>query len=146
MAGYMSAANSVGCLTGALLSTFLLIPVLGSERSLKVIILILAALWAAFFRLAGSNGRRRTMSMVVAMSILLVLTWSWHWEWARISSGSGQYFGESVSKSGKIRGTSEASIPISSRFVYQHEGLQGGFTSVVESSMYLGALTRYTAP
>jgi spermidine synthase len=134
MAGYMSAANSVGCLTGALLSTFLLIPVLGSELSLKVIIVILTALWAAFYWLGGSRGRRRTMSMVAGMSILLVLTASWHWQWARISSGYGQYFGESISKSRKIPGTPAASIPISSRIIYQHEGMQGGFTSVVETS------------
>ena len=134
MAGYMSAANSVGCLTGALLSIFWLIPVFGSELSLKIIIVVLAALWAAFFGLAKAPGKRRTISMVVAMSILLALTCSWRWEWARISSGSGQYFGERIAKPGQIPGTSGAVSPVSSRFIYQHEGMQGGFTSVVETS------------
>src|SRR5271165_3793177 len=47
-AGYLSAANSVGCLTGALLSTFVLIDRLGSELSLKAITLILGVLWLLF--------------------------------------------------------------------------------------------------
>ena len=47
-AGYLSAANSIGCLAGALLSTFVLVNRLGSEASLKLITLLLGALWLFF--------------------------------------------------------------------------------------------------
>jgi predicted membrane-bound spermidine synthase len=48
LCGYLSAANSLGCLTGALLGVFVLIPSLGSELSLKWIGLALAAFWLLF--------------------------------------------------------------------------------------------------
>ncbi len=62
-AGYMSASNSLGCLAGALLSTFVLIDRLGSEWSLKIIILLIGALWLVFeFRIPeiGMVNRRES--------------------------------------------------------------------------------------
>ena len=50
LAGYLSASNSLGCLLGALLATFVLIPFLGSEVSLKLIVMTLGIL-AVLFRL-----------------------------------------------------------------------------------------------
>lgn len=141
MAGYMSAANSVGCLTGALLATFLLIPVFGSELSLKIVIVILAALWAAFSIRERSSRRPRIVATVAAMSILLFLTASWHWETERIASGFGQYFGENVAKPGGTGQTPASAVRLTSKIVYAHEAVQGGFTTVVETSTSSGGAT-----
>src|SRR5262249_30101609 len=138
MAGYMSAANSVGCLTGALLSTFVLVPAFGSEVSLKLIIVVLAVFWAAFFRYEGSPRKSRTMVMAGAISVLLLCSVTWHWDWSRITSGWGQYFGENVSKAGKIHETMEAAVPTTSTTVFKHEAMQGGFTTVVETTAVSG--------
>ncbi len=140
MAGYMSAANSVGCLTGALLSTFVLIPVFGSEHSLKIVIIILAVLWASFFIFERSARWPRTMTMATAMSILLVLTSTWHWEPGRITSGWAQYFGENVSKSSGSGHAPKAVVQTSSKIIYQHEAMQGGFTSVSETTTAIGVV------
>ncbi|MGB7761469.1 MAG: hypothetical protein WBL61_16685 [Bryobacteraceae bacterium] len=138
MAGYMSAANSIGCLTGALLATFILIPLFGSELSLKIVIVILAALWASFSILERSASRPRTMVTVAALAILLVLTASWHWATGRITSGFGQYFGEYVSKPGGSSETPAAAALTTSKIIYAHEAVQGGFTTVVETSTAVG--------
>jgi spermidine synthase len=129
LSGYLSAANSVGCLMGALLGVFVLIPRLGSEVSLKLISLVLAACWLVLLRQERPSARR--LRAIGAMSICAVaLLISFRWDWTTLTAGAGNYYGQ--------RHPPAPSAPPgykeSSKIVFRDESVQGGLTTVVLQS------------
>ncbi len=92
LAGYLSAANSLGCLTGALLGTFVLVPKIGAELSLKWMIVVLGAFWLLFLRREPLTRSRLVRTVVVAAGILCMVAY-WHWDWQVLTAGIGNYFG-----------------------------------------------------
>jgi spermidine synthase len=135
LAGYLSAANSVGCLLGALAATFVFVPLLGSEVSLKVIIVVLAAMSIAFVaREAGQPRSARAVAgcMIAILGLAVVPI---HWDWASLTTGVPMYFGEVM----KSEGPSTASLaapagPVAtSSLIFRDENIQGGFTTVVDT-------------
>jgi spermidine synthase len=127
LAGYLSASNSIGCLTGALLAVFVFVPYAGSEASLKAVIVILAGLCVIFrFRepIAGASPRAVAVISAVAFCVAAVPR---HWEWKSLTSGAAMYFGEGVASV-----SAPPSAPLSRTIIFRDEGIQGGFTTVVE--------------
>ena len=93
--GILLGVNTMGCLAGLLLGQFVLIPMLGSELSLKVLVLVLtaAAMLAARRHpdvdakplLAG--GRRK---LVAALTVVALAVPDWYPPW--LLSARGNYF------------------------------------------------------
>jgi spermidine synthase len=126
LAGYLSASNSVGCLIGALVATFILVPLLGSEVSLKLIVMTLGVL-AVLFRLREPDkGASPRMVSFIALVMLATAALPRHWEWQALTSGQAMYFGEARTPS-----TPEKS---KSSIIFKDESLQGGFTTVRETT------------
>ncbi len=128
-AGYLSAANSIGCLAGALLSTFVLINRLGSEMSLKAITLILAGLWLVFDIREPKHGFRPRLISAGMAGMLVWGATAVKWNWSYLTSGASMYFGEYRAASAAASINSRAT-PVSNTLVFRDESIQGGFTTV----------------
>ncbi|MGD0499569.1 MAG: hypothetical protein ABSC23_14155 [Bryobacteraceae bacterium] len=141
LSGYLSAANSLGCLTGALLGVFVLIPSLGSELSLKLISLALAALWLLFLLQERPTPRRLRLAAATATCIAAILV-SLHWNWATLTAGSGNYYGQ---KAAEAR-PAPPGVKYFFRFNFHDESVQGGLTTVVRRTIQTprGATTVHT--
>lgn len=130
LAGYLCASNSLGCLLGALMATFLLVPSLGSEISIKLLVLTLGIL-GVLFRLRESDAAAspRLVSFL-ALIMLAIASIPRHWEWKALTSGQAMYFGEAR----KASAPEAASDQSKSSIIFKDESLQGGFTTVVETT------------
>ena len=136
-AGYLSAANSIGCLAGALLSTLVLVNRLGSEVSLKLITLLLGALWLFFeFREPKVGLRPRLVPAVIACMLVWGVT-SITWNWTYLTSGVSMYFGEN--QAAWVAPIASGPAPaVDNTMVFRDESIQGGFTTVVEKRTDFG--------
>jgi len=124
LAGYLSASNSLGCLLGAVMATFFLLPLLGSELSLKLIVLMLGIL-AVLFRLhEPDRGASPRLVSFIALAMLAIAAMPRHWNWEALTSGQAMYFGEARNSSSPAKSTSA--------IIFKDESLQGGFTTVIE--------------
>jgi len=129
LSGYLCAANSLGCLTGALLGVFVLIPWLGSELSLKVISLALAAFWLLFLIQEQPTPRRLRLAAATAACVAAILV-SLHWNWATLTAGTGNYYGQNA---GPAR-PEVTGVKTFSSFIFLDESMQGGLTTVVRQT------------
>ena len=142
-AGYLSAANSAGCLAGALLSTFVLVNRLGSELSLKLITLILGALWLFFYFREPKGGFRSRLVTAMMAAMLVWGTTAKSWDWRYLTSGAPMYFGEaSFAEASKAAAPADTTSPapvVRRTMLFRDESIQGGFTTVAETSVDSGA-------
>ncbi len=118
IAGRMAAANAAGCVAGALVAAYVLLPALGSEASL----LLLAGLYALSGFALGLVylGGRARLGCAALAAIVLVLSGSRRpWDLLRLTSGEHVYFGPSH-------------VDPASRLLFLHEDAGGGITTVVE--------------
>ena len=118
IAGRMAAANAAGCVVGALLAAFALLPVLGSEASLLAL--------AGTYTLSGLalglvylRGRARVGCVALAAAVLALSGAHQPWDRLRLTSGEHVYF-------------RPAHVGPTSRLLFFHEDAAGGITSVVE--------------
>jgi spermidine synthase len=135
LAGYMSAANALGCLSGALIAVFLLVPLAGSEVSLKLLALVLAVFWFLFLFNEPLPRKHLPGAAAAGTILLIVLVGRW-WNWGTLTAGLGNYFGQApihakVASQGGVR-----FLPPS--LIFKHEDVQGGFTTVVEQTIVNG--------
>ena len=131
LCGYLSAANALGSLTGALLGIFILIPLAGSEVSLKVLAAILALFWILFLRREPLPRKRLAAAAIAGVILVTVLLGMW-WNWGTLTAGLGNYFGQAPVHSSAPATNSPRFLPPS--FAFRHEDAQGGFTTVVEQT------------
>lgn len=124
MAGYLSASNSLGCLLGAVMATFILVPLFGSEISLKLLVLTLGILGILFRLREPDRGASPRLVSFLALTMLAIAALPRHWDWQALTSGQAMYFGEARSAS--------SPEPSTSAIIFKDESLQGGFTTVVE--------------
>jgi spermidine synthase len=127
-AGYLSAANAIGCLAGALLSTFVLVNRLGSELSLKGITLVLAALWLFFELRELKPGFSHRLAAAVIAGMLVCGAISVTWNWSYLTSGASMYFGENPPAWAASSTSPEPRV--TDTLVFRDESIQGGFTTV----------------
>lgn len=117
----VSGVNSVGCVLGALLCGFALIPQLGSEQTL-LFYGVVAAASGLFLALVYSHGMPR-MAMAAA-ALLLIYGWAISDDWDRLAltSGGHVYF-------------QQGHVNRLSTLEYFHEDTLGGITTVVSNSL-----------
>jgi spermidine synthase len=126
LSGYLSASNSLGCLTGALAGVFAAIPFVGSELTLKLIALALIAFWLLFLRHEGPAPSRLRLGVAGALFAALVVG-TLHWNWAPLTSGTGNYYGQKRLPSMPAA----PGVKYSTQFIFRDESVQGGMTTVV---------------
>jgi spermidine synthase len=135
VAGHLSAANALGCLCGALLGVFVLMPLAGSEVSLKILVVVLAVFWVLFLLRDPLPPRRLATAGVAATILLIVLLGRW-WNWGTLTAGSGNYFGQASARSTAAPVSDTRFLPPT--FIFKQEDIQGGFTTVVEQTVVTG--------
>ncbi len=119
-AGRLSAANSLGCILGALATGFGLLPSLGSEATLQL--LILTCFLCAF--LLGWTFLKRPLRSVLAWTSVAaaVACFSLQEPWDRLALTSGEHVYSARNQVFK-----------ESRLVFWHEDTHGGITTVVHN-------------
>ncbi len=107
-------------------ATFLFVPWLGSENSLKAVVIAFAvmAMYFLFQETSHALSARLVAAGVIALPAVLAVPI--HWDWAHLTSGAPMYFGEYDGKRG------DASVPMKRSVIFQDEHIQGGFTTVVD--------------
>ena len=128
LAGFMSAANALGCLTGALAGVFVLLPLAGSEVALKGLVLVLALIWGRFLVHEPIHRQRLAAAAVAGAIVVIVLLGRW-WNWGMLTEGRGNYPIAALSKDVRF-------LPPS--LVFKQEDALGGFTTVVEQTVVTG--------
>jgi len=127
LVGYLNTWNSLGCLAGAIAGVFLLIPFLGAELSLKLI--IVGALALGFLFAWRENPTRKVLIRTGSgIALVLLYTLLIRWDHRLIASGLNVYFGQNL-------GAAPVSAPATHTkqdLVFFEEDVQGGMTSVVE--------------
>jgi spermidine synthase len=113
--GRITAANTAGSIVGSLLGGFVVLPALGSQRS----VLLVAVAYAALSIVAGrshahaaSLSRWGPAALVLAVALALP-----RWDLSRLSSGANVYFDEGVVPRGELE--------------WIEEDIHGGVTTVV---------------
>ena len=127
--GRLTAINTVGSIVGSVVSGYLVLPVLGSERMLKVVALafvgcgVAAAAWDAKGRRFRQPDRTSLLAAGVAVACAILIP---SWDMKVMTNGANVYF------SGRD--------PVD-ELVYVAEDVHGGFTSVARRGQ---VLTLYT--
>jgi spermidine synthase len=88
--GRLTAVNTLGAVLGSLLSGYVILPWLGSQRSLLAIALSFAL--AGLFVFRWSNGRKRHVVYGGAGATLLFTLFAPRWDLAMLTSGINVYF------------------------------------------------------
>jgi len=132
LAGYMGAANAMGCLAGASSCLFVLLPLAGSEVALKGLVLLLALFWVGFLVREPLPRKRLVAAAAVGAIVVIVLLGRW-WNWGMLTGGPGRY--SHVNPAREMR-----FLPPS--LVFKQEDVRGGFTTVVEQTVVSGETAR----
>jgi spermidine synthase len=138
LAGYLSAANSLGCLSGALLGVFVLIPLIGSELSLKLICLVTSVFWLLFLLQERPNPRRLRTAAVGAFCVGAILV-GLHWQWGALTAGTGNYYGPKH----LLATPATSGVKVTNKFIFRDESVQGGLTTVVLQTAQTPQRTSY---
>ncbi len=132
LVGYLTAANALGCLSGALLGLFVFIPVLGSENSLKAIIAVLVGFSLLFLwrsdALRPAIGRAVAAALIVLAPTILV-----HWDRRILTSGLNVSFASARDRTPGPNSSGKNGGSFKSGIVFFHEAAQGGITTVIEA-------------
>lgn len=144
LVGHLNAWNSVGCLAGALIALFVLIPGAGSEMSLKGIASLLLVL-GVLFVLRETPRRKELINALSFVGLVCIYLVWWSWDTRLLTSGMNVYFGRdhapaSISElappvSTVVEAAQDRGEPPEKRITFFHEDAQGGITTVVESGV-----------
>ncbi|WP_437275607.1 fused MFS/spermidine synthase [Sorangium sp. So ce375] len=121
--GRLTSANTLGTIAGSIVTGYLILPALGSERALLTIALAFALTAVLAAARAGAE-LPRALAMAAAAAVLAVL--APRWDMARLTSGANVYF---------------AMGPRPERIDLVREDVHGGVTTVAHRA---GITTMYT--
>jgi spermidine synthase len=128
LVGYLNTWNSLGCLMGAIAGIFFLIPVLGAEWSLKLI--VVSALAVSLLFLWRENPSPKALKTALGgVAIVLVYAAVCRWDKRLIASGMNVYFGQVAAPDAAKK---PATPQRDAELIFFDESAQGGITSVIE--------------
>ncbi len=122
--GRLTAVNTLGAVLGSLLTGYVFLPWLGSQRTLLAIALCFAL--AGLLVASLVNGRARQLLFAAAFTTLLLALLAPRWDLAMLTSGTNVYFD---------------GYHAPQKILMMHEDVHGGVTSVTETD---GVRTLYT--
>ena len=122
--GKLTAINTIGAVIGALGTGYVLLPLVGSQRSLELVVVLFALSACGAATLLGPASRRRLLGFAAAACVVTPLLPRWNL--ARLTGGSNVYFEKWIEPE---------SIP------FLREDVHGGVTTVTSAK---GVLTLYT--
>ncbi len=122
--GRLCAVNVAGCIAGALLTGFTLIPLLGAETALCWLAVAVGLGWLAL----GRADLRRVTMTVPGVAGLLVLALAPAWDRLELTRGYGVYLNDPLSES--------------ARLAFFREDFTSGFVTVVETPRAGGGIVR----
>jgi spermidine synthase len=134
LTGYLNSWNSLGCLTGAITGIFVLIPALGAEWSLKL--MIVAAVGVSLLFLSrespwGEPASKRVWKTALGgIAIVLIYAGVTRWDKRLIASGMNVYFGQVSTQTPEQKRAAGPSRD--AELIFFDEAAQGGITSVIE--------------
>jgi spermidine synthase len=129
--GYLNMANSAGCLAGAILGVFFFIPVLGTEWSLKIIVVALA-LTGALFLWREQLPRNVLLKTLIPGALLFSYGLTWHWDHLLLTSGQNTWFGRTDKPAEPPKPGDQENNATKIGLAFYEENAQGGFTTVVQ--------------
>jgi len=131
--GYMTGANAMGCVLGAVAATFFLIPHVGSEWSLRWFTIALSLCGIAVLRFERQPVREGCVAAALVAILAVGLP---AWNRRVLTSGANVYFGHetpsSVVAASALSTSPGPPVPISSEITFFHEHSYGGITTVME--------------
>ncbi len=133
--GYMTGANAMGCVLGAALATFVLIPRVGSEWSLRwfTVALTLCGIAVLWVERDWKNLRQ---GLVAAPMIALMALGIPGWDWQALTCGANVNFGHIIriaDASGAPVATAASPDSFTTKLIFFHEHSYGGVTTVIEN-------------
>jgi spermidine synthase len=132
LVGYVNTWNALGCLAGAISGVFLLIPLLGAEWSLKLIIFAALAV-GLVFAWRENPAAKAVIRAGLGIAVVLVYALLIKWDHRLLASGLNVFFGQ-PSSSTPASPSSPQPREESEKLVFFREDVQGGMTSVVQIS------------
>ncbi|MEB2313706.1 MAG: fused MFS/spermidine synthase [Sorangiineae bacterium] len=119
LVGRLTAVNTIGAVMGSLLTGYLILPLLGSQRSLILVALAFAA--AALPSLRGLSARARRAAQVLAGLAALTALAVPRWDLSRLNRGTNVYFdgGQSAGEVMMLREDVHGGVTA----VMRHEGV-----------------------
>src|SRR5579871_4520714 len=136
----MTGANAIGCVSGAGLATFILIPRIGSEWSLRwfTVALTLCSIAVLWVERDRKNLRQ---AFVAAPMLSLMALGIPGWDWQALTCGANVNFGHEIriAEPAAARAAAPSGAPsdggggFSTRITFFHEHSYGGVTTVIEN-------------
>jgi spermidine synthase len=90
--GRLTVANTLGTIAGSILTGYLLLPALGSQRALAAVAVAFAVASLAAARVAGTATQERKRSLITAGVAFALALFLPKWDMARLTSGANVYF------------------------------------------------------
>lgn len=133
--GYMTGANALGCVLGAALATFFLIPRVGSEWSLRWFAVVLALCSIAVLWIER-DWKSLRQAFVAAPLLSLMALGIPGWDWQTLTCGANVNFGHVIKVAdAAFAPAAAAGSPDSftTKLIFFHEHSYGGVTSIIEN-------------
>jgi len=89
--GRIYAVNTIGAVTGALLTGFVLVPRIGLHTTIRSLTVMVAVAAIAILVTAAARGRGRITAVVTAAAVLAAAAWLPQWDRLLLSSGAYKY-------------------------------------------------------
>jgi spermidine synthase len=133
--GYMTGANAMGCVLGAALATFVLIPRVGSEWSLRwfTVALTLCGIAVLWVERDWKNLRQ---AFVAAPMLSVMALGIPAWDWQALTCGANVNFGHTIriaDASGAPVVSAASPADFTTKLIFFHEHSYGGVTTVIEN-------------
>jgi spermidine synthase len=135
LVGYMTGANAIGCVLGAALATFVLIPRVGSEWSLRwfTVALTLCGIAVLWVERDWKNLRQ---AFVAAPMLTLMAVGIPGWDWQALTCGANVNFGHIIriaDAAGAPVASAASPADFTTKLIFFHEHSYGGVTTIIEN-------------
>lgn len=124
--GRLTVANTLGTIAGSIVTGYLVLPLLGSQRALGVVAAAFAIASVLTARAPGTPPKETRRALIVGAAATALALLLPGWNMARLTSGANVYF---------------AMGPEPDRIAFVREDVHGGVTTVAERA---GVMTMYT--